>query len=82
MWNTSVKVAFLVVVILAFPNTSFALATGQEEATGRGEVPRPNAAAIRALARMPVDPSGTGRAFKIAPIPPPRMSVPTIPRFQ
>ena len=82
MWNTSVSVAFLVVVILAFPNASFALATGQEEATRHGEMPRPNAAAIRALAKMPVDPSGAGRAFKIAPAPSRRMSVPTISQFQ
>ena len=82
MWNTLVKVAFLVVVILAFPNPSFALATGQEETRGHGEMPRPNATAIRALAKMPVDPSGTGRAFKIAPTPSRRMSIPTIPQFQ
>jgi hypothetical protein len=82
MWNTSVSVAFLVVVILASPNASFALATGQEEATGPGEMRRPNAAAIRALAKMPVGPSWTGRAFKIAPTPSRRMSVPTIPQFK
>jgi hypothetical protein len=29
-----------------------------------------------------VDPSGVGNASKVAPIPPPRISVPTIPQFK
>ena len=36
----------------------------------------PNAGAFRALNSMPVDPSGAGDASKVAPLPPPRISVP------
>jgi hypothetical protein len=82
MSNTSVKVAFLFFVILASPTASFARAAGQEEATGLLRGGRPNAAAISALDNMSVDPSGIGNASKVAPIPPPRISVPTIPQFK
>jgi hypothetical protein len=82
MSNTSVKVAFLFFVILASPTASFARAAGQEEATGLSGGGRSNAAAISALDNMSVDPSGIGNASKVAPIPPPRISVPTIPQFK
>jgi len=43
---------------------------------------RATGAAIGAANSMLVDPSGIGNAKKVAPIPPPRISVPTIPQFK
>jgi hypothetical protein len=34
------------------------------------------------MQNMPVDPSGIGSANKVAPIPPPRITVPTVPQFK
>jgi hypothetical protein len=34
------------------------------------------------MQNMPVDPSGIGNASKVAPIPPPRITVPTVPQFE
>ena len=77
--NPSAKIAFVFFVILASPAASFARASGQEEATGHVQ---PNVAAINALDNMSVDPSGIGNVSKLAPIPPPRIYVPTIPQFK
>ena len=80
--NPSAKIALVFFVILASPTASFARASGQEEATGHLRGIQPNAAAINALDNMSVDPSGTGNASKLAPIPPPYIYVPTIPQFK
>ena len=45
-------------------------------ATGPLEVRGPNAGAFRALNSMSVDPSGVENASKVAPLPPPRISLP------
>jgi hypothetical protein len=34
------------------------------------------------MQNMSVDPSGIGNANKVAPIPPPRITVPTVPQFK
>jgi hypothetical protein len=78
MSSTSLKVAFAFFVILASPAASFA----GSAATGHLGEGRPNAAALGALNSTLVDPSGIGNAKKIAPIPPPLISVPTIPQFK
>ena len=80
--NPSAKIAFVFFVILALPTASFARASGQEEATGHLRGVQPNVAATNALDNMSVDPSGIGNASKLAPIPPPRIYVPTIPQFK
>jgi hypothetical protein len=51
--------------------------------TGHVGVRGPNAGAFRALNNMSVDPSGVGNASKAAaPLPPPRISVPTVPQLK
>jgi hypothetical protein len=44
------------------------------------DVGRP--ATLGAMQNMPADPSGIGSANKVAPIPPPRITVPTVPQFK
>lgn len=78
MSNTSIKVAFALFVVLASPAASFARGAGLGAAGGG----RPNAAISGALSNMPVDPSGIGNASKVAPIPPPRITVPAVPQFK
>jgi hypothetical protein len=80
--NPSAKIALVFFVILASPTASFARASGQEEATGHLRGVQPNVPAINTLDNMSVDPSGIGNASKLAPIPPPRIYVPTIPQFK
>jgi len=82
LMNPSAKIAFVFFVILASPTASFARASGQEEAAGHLRVVQPNVAATNALDNMSVDPSGIGNASKLAPIPRPRIYVPTIPHFK
>jgi hypothetical protein len=43
---------------------------------------RPNPGVIAGAQNQVTDPSGVGNANRIAPIPPPSMSVPTIPKFK
>lgn len=89
MSNTSIKVAFALFVVLASPAASFARGAGLGAAGGAGPGAagrlggsRPNAALSGALSNMPVDPSGTGNASKVAPIAPPRITVPAVPQFK
>lgn len=81
MSNTSVKIAFALFVVLALPAASFARSAGPGAAGNLGGS-RPNAAAFSQLNGMLVDPSGIGNASKVAPIPPPRITVPTVPQFK
>jgi len=81
MSNTSVKVGFALFVVLATPAASFARGAGSA-AMGHLGGGRPNASAFGQLNNMSVDPSGIGNASKVAPIPPPRITVPTIPQFK
>ena len=84
--NTSAKVAFAVFVILASPTASFAqfarsagsAATGNVPISGIPQGPA-NAGGVNNVA---VDPSGVGNASRIATLPPPRISVPQIPKFK
>jgi hypothetical protein len=88
MSNTSIKVAFVIFVVLATPAASFAQGGegagargGGSATTGQVGGSRPNNAAIGAQ-QMLTDPSGIGNASKVAPIAPPRISVPTVPQFK
>ena len=83
MSNTSVKVALAFLVFLAAPAASYARTAGE---AGMGNVPISGIAAGPANAggmnNAIVDPSGIGNANRVAPIPPPRITVPVVPRFK
>lgn len=81
MSNTSVRVAFAFIVVMTTAAASFARATGVAETAHFGGN-RPQAGAYSAFNNMLVDPSGIGNASKVAPIPPPRITVPVIPQFK
>ena len=85
MSNTPVKVAIALVMVLATPAASFARGgggPGAGAAMGRSGGVRPNAGQIGAAENQMTDPSGIGNAKRLAPIPPPRISVPTVPQFK
>ena len=89
MSNTSVKVALVFLVVLASPTASFARGGGGGGGRGGGSAAmghsagvRPNAGLIGAAQSQGTDPSGIGNANRVAPIPPPRISAPTIPQFK
>jgi hypothetical protein len=93
MSNTSAKVAFVFFMVLALPTASFAQgggsagmghsggATGMGQSGGVGGA-RPTAGQIGAAQSQVTDPSGMGNASRVAPIPPPRITVPTVPQFK
>ena len=90
MSNTTTKFAIALFLVLATSAASFARGGGGSAAMGHsgsaavGTVgaARPNAATLGAMQNMPTDPSGIGNASKVAPIPPPRITVPTVPQFK
>jgi hypothetical protein len=90
MSNTSVKVALVFLVVLASPTASFARGGGGgagargggSATTGLSGGARPNAGLIGAAQSQVTDPSGIGNASKVAPLPPPRISAPTVPQFK
>lgn len=83
MSNTSAKVALALLVFLAAPTASFARMAGEG---GMGNVPisgiPPGPANVGGINNATVDPSGIENAQKVAPIPPPRMTVPVVPQFK
>jgi hypothetical protein len=83
MSNTSVKVALAFLVFLAAPAASYARMAGE---AGMGNVPisgiSPGPANAGGMNNAIVDPSGIGNAERVAPIPPPRITVPVVPRFK
>jgi hypothetical protein len=86
MSKTPAKIAFAVLLVLASPAASFAqfarsagsAATGNVAISGIPQGPA-NAGGMNNVA---VDPSGVGNASRLAPPPPPRISVPRIPQFK
>ena len=86
MPNTSVKIAVVLLVVLATPAASFAQFARSAGSAATGNLP------ISGIARGPanagglnnvaVDPSGIGNASRMAPLPQPRISVPSIPKFK
>ena len=78
MSNNSIKIAAALFIILAVPGAAFARGGGSAP-TGQMSA---RAAAITAATSMLTDPSGMGNANRVAPIPPPRISVPPIPQFK
>ena len=90
MSNTSIKVALVFLVVLALPTGSFARGGGAgggargggSATTGLSGGVRPNPGQIGAAQSQVTDPSGMGNASRVAPIPPPRITVPTVPQFK
>jgi hypothetical protein len=82
MSNNSAKIA-LAFLLLAAPAASFARMAG---AAGSGNVPisgiPPGPGNAGGMNNVAVDPSGMGNASRVAPIPPPRINVPSIPKFK
>jgi hypothetical protein len=83
MSKTSTKVILALLAVLAAPAASFARVAGE---AGMGNVPisgiAPGPANAGGMNNATVDPSGIANANKVAPIPPPRITVPAIPRFK
>jgi len=86
MSNTVTKIAFVLLLCLATPAASFAQTARIAGAAGSGNVPisgiPPGPANVGGLNNATVDPSGIGNASRIAPLPPPRITVPVVPRFK
>ena len=86
MSNTSAKIAFALLLTLATPAASFAQAARIAGAAGSGNVPisgiAPGPANAGGLNNVMVDPSGIGNASKVAPLPPPRIGIPVVPKFK
>jgi hypothetical protein len=81
--NTPTKLALALLVVLAAPAASYARIAG---AAGSGNVPisglPPGPANAGGMNNVLVDPSGIGNASKVAPLPPPRITVPVVPQFK
>jgi hypothetical protein len=83
MSNASARIAFALFILLAAPAASFARMAGE---AGAGNLPisgiPPGPANIGGLNNALADPSGIGNASKMAPLPPPQITVPVIPTFK
>ena len=83
MSSTSTKIAIALFVALAAPAASFARTAGE---AGMGNVPisgiPPGPANAGGMNNVMVDPSGIANAAKVAPLPPPRITVPVVPQFK
>ena len=86
MSNTAAKIAFVLLLSLTTPAASFAQTARIAGAAGSGNVPingiPPGPANVGGLNNVTVDPSGIGNASKIAPLPPPHITIPVVPRFK
>jgi hypothetical protein len=88
MSNTSMKIAFAILLALATPAASFAQFAGTRTAggPGSGNVPisgiAPGPANAGGMNNVMVDPSGIGNASRMAPLPQPHIAAPVIPKFR
>jgi hypothetical protein len=86
MSNPAAKVALVLLLSVVTPAPSFAQAARTAGAAGSGNIPisgiPPGPANVGGLNNVTVDPSGIGNASKIAPLPPPRITVPVVPQFK
>jgi hypothetical protein len=86
MPNTAVKIAFALFVVLATPAASLAQFARSAGSAATGNVPISGIAQGPANAggmnNVAVDPSGVGNASRVAPLPPPRITAPVIPKFK
>jgi hypothetical protein len=83
MSNVSAKIALAFFIFLSAPAASFARMAGE---AGAGNLPisgiPPGPANVGGLNNAMADPSGIGNASKMAPLPPPHITVPVIPQFK
>jgi hypothetical protein len=83
MSNTPTKIAIALFVALAAPAACYARTAGE---AGMGNVPisgiPPGPANAGGMNNVMVDPSGIANAGKVAPLPPPRITVPAVPQFK
>jgi hypothetical protein len=83
MFNTSAKIALAFFIFLAAPAASFAMMAGEAGAGNlaiNGIPPGPaNAGGVNNVLN---DPSGIENAAKVAPLPPPHITVPVVPQFK
>jgi hypothetical protein len=79
MSNSGVKIALVFFVVVASSTASFARGGGSTAAVG-GVRPGVGAAVGTAQSQV-TDPSGMANA-KVTPLPPPNISVPTVPQFK
>jgi hypothetical protein len=86
MSNTSTKIAFAILAVLATPAASYAQFARSAGSPAAGNVPisgiAPGPANAGGMNNVVVDPSGVGNASRVAAPPPPRISVPVIPKFK
>jgi uncharacterized membrane protein len=86
MSNTAAKIAFALLLAVATPAASFAQTARTAGGAGSGNVPingiAPGPANAGGMNNVMVDPSGIGNASRVAPLPPPRISVPVVPKFK
>jgi hypothetical protein len=83
MSRTSIKIIGALLVLLVAPAASYARMAGE---AGMGNIPisgiPPGPANLGGMNNVIADPSGIANASKMAPLPPPRITVPTIPQFK
>jgi hypothetical protein len=83
MSKNSMKIIGALLVLLATPAASYARMAGE---AGMGNIPiigiPPGPANPGGMNNAVVDPSGIANASRMAPLPQPRITVPTIPQFK
>jgi len=83
MSSTTARIALALFIFLSAPAASFARMAGE---AGAGNLPisgiPPGPANVGGLNNATVDPSGIGNASRMAPLPPPHITVPVIPQFK
>jgi hypothetical protein len=83
MSSTTARIALAFFIFLSAPAASFARMAGE---AGAGNLAisgiPPGPANVGGLNNVTADPSGIGNAAKMAPLPPPHITVPAIPQFK
>ena len=83
MSSTTARIALALFIFLSAPAASFAQMAGE---AGAGNLPisgiPPGPANVGGLNNVLADPSGIGNASRMAPLPPPHITVPVIPQFK
>ncbi|MDE5451794.1 hypothetical protein GWE18_02745 [Bradyrhizobium sp. CSA112] len=83
MSRTSTKIIGALLVLLVAPAAAYARMAGE---AGMGNIPisgiPPGPANLGGMNNVFADPSGIANASRMAPLPPPRITIPTIPQFK
>ena len=83
MSSTTARIALALFIFLSAPAASLARMAGE---AGAGNLPisgiPPGPANVGGLNNVLADPSGIGNASRMAPLPPPHITVPVIPQFK